>query len=70
MNGWDRRRKASLSVALAAALLAGGAPANAQNVALLLFDAETSTQFAGCLNCEKYDDAAVCNKYGDFWLEI
>ena len=42
------------------------APAQAQNVALLLFDAETGDKFAGCLNCGRYDDASVCNRYGEF----
>lgn len=34
--------------------------------ALLLFDGKTGTQFAGCLNCGRYDEVAVCNRYGDF----
>ncbi len=38
----------------------------AQDVALLLFDGATGQRFAGCLNCSQYDDAAVCNSYGDF----
>ena len=38
----------------------------AQSAALLLFDGKTGTEFAGCLNCSKYDDASVCNKYGKF----
>lgn len=40
--------------------------ARADNVALLLFDGETGREFAGCLNCSRYDDGAVCNRYGDF----
>jgi hypothetical protein len=36
-----------------------------QNGGLLLFDGETGTEFAGCLNCSRYDTASVCNKYGD-----
>ncbi len=38
----------------------------AQNSALLLFDAETGRNFAGCLNCERDDDAAVCNQSGPY----
>lgn len=40
--------------------------ANAQDAALLLFDAETQQKFAGCLNCNRYDDGSVCNRYGDY----
>lgn len=40
--------------------------ANAQNVALLLFDGETGKDFAGCLNCNKYDATSICNRYGDY----
>lgn len=43
--------------------------AQAQNVALLLFDGSTGTKFAGCLNCSEYDRTAVCNRYGDFGSE-
>lgn len=35
-------------------------------VDLLLFDGDTGYEFAGCLNCSKYDDGSVCNKYGDY----
>ncbi len=35
-------------------------------VALLLFDGETGAEFAGCLNCNKYDGVSVCNKYGEY----
>lgn len=52
-------------LALAGLLLAICPPAQAQNVALLLFDAETGKEFAGCLNCNRYDDGSVCNAYGD-----
>ena len=54
---------------LTAVLLIGSpaqAQAQAQDVALLLFDAETHRQFAGCLNCNRYDDGSVCNRYGDY----
>lgn len=34
--------------------------------ALLLFDGETGREFAGCLNCNRYDSASVCNRYGDY----
>jgi len=34
--------------------------------ALLLFDGKTGTEFAGCLNCNRYEESAVCNRYGDF----
>jgi hypothetical protein len=40
--------------------------ASAQNVGLLLFDGENGTEFAGCLNCSRYEDTSVCNKYGDY----
>jgi hypothetical protein len=55
-----------LASACFAALVFSSSHVAAQNVALLLFDAETSTRFAGCLNCGRYDDGSVCNKYGDF----
>lgn len=38
----------------------------AQDVALLLFDGDTGTRFAGCLNCSRHDDASVCNRYGEY----
>ncbi|MBA4774296.1 MAG: hypothetical protein H2044_01400 [Rhizobiales bacterium] len=38
----------------------------AQNVPFLLFDGEKGEVFAGCLNCNKFDDAAVCNKFGKY----
>ncbi|TPL00671.1 hypothetical protein FJ938_22005 [Mesorhizobium sp. B2-4-14] len=47
-------------------LVLAAASAQAQDLALLLFDGATGTKFAGCLNCGRYDDVAVCNKYGDF----
>jgi len=50
---------------VAIATVFGAAPSNAQNVALLLFDGETGRIFAGCLNCSRYDDASICNRYGD-----
>ncbi|WP_154661106.1 hypothetical protein [Microvirga lotononidis] len=40
--------------------------AMAQGVPLLLFDGKTGTEFAGCLNCNRLDDASVCNRYGKF----
>ena len=41
--------------------------AHAQNVALLLFENTSSdSRFAGCLNCNRYDDASVCNRYGQY----
>lgn len=40
--------------------------AQSQDFAILLFDGETGKRFAGCLNCTRYDDAAVCNRYGDY----
>lgn len=51
---------------LATLLLLTPSMSRAQDVALLLFDGETGQDFAGCLNCSRYDDAAVCNRYGDF----
>lgn len=41
--------------------------ARAQDVALLLFENTNSdSRFAGCLNCGRYDDASVCNRYGKY----
>lgn len=40
-------------------------PATA-NVALLLFDGEKGKTFVGCLNCNRFDDASVCNQFGDY----
>lgn len=34
--------------------------------ALLLFGGKNHDQYIGCLNCGKYDDGSVCNKYGDY----
>jgi len=50
------------------ALLAVGwsMPAGAQDVPLMLYDGETGTEFAGCLNCSRYASSAVCNRYGEF----
>lgn len=53
-------------VALGLAISVTTAPAKSQDVALLLFDGETGKIFAGCLNCGRYDDASVCNNYGDY----
>lgn len=47
-------------------LMAMQGAARANDVALLLFDGSTGRTFAGCLNCNRYDDASVCNRYGDF----
>lgn len=54
----------NLSIALL--VLVTCTPAQAQDVALLLFDAETHRQFAGCLNCNRYDSGSVCNRYGAY----
>lgn len=51
---------------LFAIFLSFGFQVSAQDVALLLYDGETGRTFAGCLNCNRYDDAAVCNKYGTY----
>lgn len=51
---------------LAFFFLMGFSPVNAQDVALLLFDAETHRQFAGCLNCSQFDGGSVCNQFGEF----
>ncbi|MBE9636224.1 hypothetical protein [Salipiger mangrovisoli] len=50
------------------ALLCGLAPfpAQAKEIRLLLFDAKTHENFAGCLNCDKSDPEAVCNDYGAY----
>jgi hypothetical protein len=46
--------------------LAVSSTASANDAALLLFDGETGRDFAGCLNCNRYDEAAVCNRYGEY----
>lgn len=53
---------------IAAMLFALMSPAagQAQNVPLLLFDGESGAVFAGCLNCNRFDDAAICNKFGKY----
>lgn len=38
----------------------------AQNVALLLFDSETGENYAGCLNCSRFEETSVCNQFGDY----
>src|SRR6267142_2226831 len=51
--------------AVAAMLLAiVSSSAFAQNVALLLFGGPGHKTFLGCLNCSKFSDASVCNKFG------
>jgi hypothetical protein len=48
-------------------ILAVPITAKAQNIALLLFENTNSDhRFAGCLNCNHYDDASVCNRYGQY----
>ncbi|MDG6345263.1 hypothetical protein Q7469_03775 [Glaesserella parasuis] len=32
----------------------------------LLFAGENHDKFLGCLNCNKYDNSSIWNKYGDF----
>ena len=54
-----------LTTAMAASAFVA-APSSAQDVALLLFDGETGREFAGCLNCSRYDNASICNRYGDY----
>mgnify|MGYP000079212249 CR=1 FL=1 len=56
---------AKITIALLA-VVSSTYPANAQNVALLLFDGETGKNFVGCLNCGKYDASSICNRYGDY----
>ena len=47
--------------------IAFSSSAQAQNVALLLFENTNSdNRFAGCLNCNGYDDASICNRYGQY----
>lgn len=45
-------------------------PVSAQDAALLLFDGDKGTEFAGCLNCSRFDAASVCNQFGDFGSEF
>jgi hypothetical protein len=40
--------------------------AGAQTGALLLFGGTNHKTFLGCINCNKYDAASVCNKHGTF----
>jgi hypothetical protein len=40
--------------------------AHAQTAALLLFGDTDHKTFLGCLNCSKYDNGSVCNKYGEY----
>lgn len=54
------------SLAVAAGLAIMSAEASAQNVPLLLYDGETGTEFAGCLNCNRFESASVCNRFGDY----
>lgn len=53
-------------MALALLFTAFAHPSASADVALLLFDGEKGRTFAGCLNCNRFDDAAVCNKFGDY----
>ncbi len=60
-------QKFAAKIAIVFLVLASSmSPANAQNVALLLFDGETGKNFAGCLNCNKYETGSICNRYGDY----
>ena len=34
--------------------------------ALLIFGGQNHDVFIGCLNCDKYDDSSIWNKYGSF----
>lgn len=34
--------------------------------ALLLFGGSSHDEFIGCLNCGKYDNGSICNKYGEY----
>lgn len=52
--------------ALAFVLAAFTHTAASADVALLLFDGEKGRTFVGCLNCNRFDDASVCNKFGDY----
>ena len=31
-----------------------------------MYGGKNHNEFIGCVNCGKYDDSSVCNKYGDF----
>lgn len=54
------------AMGIATLRLASASAGQAQNVPLLLFGGKNDREFAGCLNCGKYDDESVCNKYGDY----
>lgn len=56
----------TLAMVTASLLVTSTSAAQAQNVPLLLFGGKNDREFAGCLNCGKYDDESVCNKYGDY----
>ncbi len=36
---------------------------------LLIFGGENHKEFLGCLNCSKYNNESICNKYGDHGSE-
>lgn len=60
------RRSALLIASVVSLVVSITGAAYSQNSPLLLFDGKTGRFFAGCLNCNKFDDAAVCNKFGDY----
>jgi hypothetical protein len=62
-RGWCMRRTFYLLAAIAMLLTS---TARAQLPALFLYGGTNHKTFLGCLNCDKYGSAAVCNKYGNF----
>lgn len=58
--------KLCIFILLLTSLMATPLKAVAETKALLLFDGETGQEFAGCLNCNRYNSASICNRYGDF----
>ena len=47
-------------------ILLFGFASQVQSQNLLIFGGKNHDVFLGCLNCSKYDNASIWNKYGDF----
>lgn len=62
----SQRVKCLLAALVCLAALGFVARASAQNTALLLFGGEDHKTFLGCLNCSKFSDESVCNKFGSY----
>lgn len=53
-------------IKLSVGLVVINSSAEAETKALLLYDSGTHKIFAGCLNCNRHDDASICNRYGEY----